>query len=86
MYGSGISTIPSYGGYSSGHSTFFDVPGKENKRSFKKLNIHFLYYIEHVPIDSVLRQFGIDSHSLHHSSSFINPSANFVSYATSIYC
>jgi hypothetical protein len=33
MYGSGVSTVPSYG-YSSGQTTVYNVPGKE-KNTFK---------------------------------------------------
>jgi len=76
-YGSGLSAIPTIG-QSGGQSMVYNIPGKKKriKIMFKKVkNIHI--FSDNIPIDNILRQLGIDPHS-------IQPSGRFPSIGTSL--
>lgn len=45
----------------------------------------FILFIEHVPVDNILRQLGVDPYSIHQSTGIINSPSNMISYITNIY-
>lgn len=83
VYGSGISTVPTMG-YSTGQSTVYTVPGKsitiENPSNSLTIPFVFNFLLENISVDQVLRQLGVDPHSLQAQSSgtLNHPSSTYI--------
>lgn len=80
-YGSGTSAVPTMG-FSAGQSSVYTVPGIHHRR--RKQNSYcdmFFFLLENVSVDQVLRQLGVDPHSLqqqHHSGITNQPSNTYI--------
>jgi hypothetical protein len=57
---------------------------RQKKNEHKYFSFLFLF-IEHVPVDNILRQLGVDPYSIHHPTGIINSPSNIISYITNIY-